>query len=229
MNCIVVIPAAGTGSRFGGELPKQFVEFRGRPLIVHTIERVLSVLEVERVIVAVSEEQQDHFETIIERERWDRVRLVLGGASRQESVLKAIRALEHERRKIVAVHDAVRPFVSHRLFRAAVESAALYGAALPVVPLHDTVHELEDGQIARTLDRSRLFAAQTPQCFQLELALPLLERAWHEALSGTDEAGIIASYGVPVRTVEGEPANLKITTPEDLELADRFFDRWSRS
>ncbi|HUO83813.1 MAG TPA: 2-C-methyl-D-erythritol 4-phosphate cytidylyltransferase [Thermoanaerobaculia bacterium] len=228
MSCIVIIPAAGSGSRFGSSTPKQFVPLRGRPLIAHTLERVLSVPEVERIIVAVAEEYEPVMRELVEEQMLERVRIVIGGSSRQESVLKAIRAIEHEEQKIVAIHDAVRPFFRASTFVSLIDTARKEGAAIPVRPLHETIHRVENGLIMETLDRSELVAAQTPQCFRVGLVYPLLERAWHESLSGTDEAAIITSYGVSVRVIEGDPENLKITTPADLALAELKFDEWTQ-
>lgn len=220
MNCIVVVPAAGTGSRFGGEIPKQFVSFRGRPLLAWTISRIFAVEEVERVIVAIRDEDEERMRAMIESESWSRVRWVLGGASRQESVLKAMRAIESESEKIVAVHDAVRPLCTPLLFRSVIEAGFLHGAAIPGLPVADTLYRTEGELLSNRVDRAGLIAAQTPQCFRIELLRPLLERAWHESLVATDEASVLLSYGLDVHVVPGEPSNLKITTPSDLAVAE---------
>jgi 2-C-methyl-D-erythritol 4-phosphate cytidylyltransferase len=132
--------------------------------------------------------------------------------------------------ELIAVHDAARPLFSAELFQAVVEAARATGAALPVVPVADTIHVMnEDATIASTLDRSMLGAAQTPQCFRTELLREILDRAVREGIDGTDEAGLAARFGHRVRAVPGDPRNLKITLPEDLELAESYLRQWSQS
>jgi 2-C-methyl-D-erythritol 4-phosphate cytidylyltransferase len=128
-------------------------------------------------------------------------------------------AVEGSEFDVVAVHDAVRPFFTEESFRATVDAAHREGAALPAIPVADTIHGMKDGAIVATLDRRDLVAAQTPQCFRPQLLREVLERAAAENVQGTDEAGLAARYGFTVRVVPGDPGNFKITQPEDLERA----------
>jgi 2-C-methyl-D-erythritol 4-phosphate cytidylyltransferase len=222
-SVVVIVPAAGTGSRFGGQLPKQFLPLGGKPVIQHVIERFLLDPIVARVIVPVA----DALLASVRQASTDRVTWVAGGETRQQSVIRGL--AEAGDAELVAVHDAARPLFSTELFRAVVQGARDFGAALPVVPVSDTIHVMnEDATIASTLDRTMLGSAQTPQCFRASLLREILERAQAEGLEGTDEAGLAARFGHPVRGVPGDPRNLKITVPEDLAIAESYLEQWSR-
>lgn len=220
MRILVIIPAAGSGTRFGGEIPKQFLSLSGKPLLQHVVERFLAHDDVERIMVAVSEQLLPSVQT----EPADRVQFVAGGGSRQQSVLRAFRGAGGEF-DLVAVHDAVRPFFADATFRAVLEAAQTSGAALPALPVIDTIHTVRAETIDLTLDRSQLVAAQTPQCFRYKVLRDVLERAEREEENGTDEAGLAARYGVKVRIIPGDTLNFKITRPEDLALAETIYAR----
>ena len=224
MSIVVIVPAAGTGSRFGGQLPKQFLPLGGKPIIQHVVERFLLDDAVSRVIVPVSE----LLLAAVSKSPSDRITWVAGGETRQQSVIRGLAEVDDA--ELVAVHDAARPLFSAELFHAVAEAARAVGAALPVVPVTDTIHEMnDDATIARTLDRSMLGAAQTPQCFRTELLREVLDRAVREGIDGTDEAGLAARFGHRVHAVPGDPRNLKITLPEDLEVAESYLRQWSQS
>jgi 2-C-methyl-D-erythritol 4-phosphate cytidylyltransferase len=218
MSVLVIIPAAGSGTRFGGELPKQFQMLAGQPVLLNTIARFFSTEAVTQIVVAVSERALGAVK------QTDRVRFVAGGETRQQSVANAFRSAAGEF-ELVAVHDAVRPFFRLTTFHAALLAAREHGAALPAMPVTDTIHEVrDDGSIVRTLDRSTLAAAQTPQCFRYEVLKDVLDRADADT---TDEASLAARLGHSVRVIPGDPHNIKITRPEDLALAEAHFEEWS--
>lgn len=222
MRVLVIVPAAGAGVRFGGELPKQFHPLAGKPILQHAIERFLYDDDVVQVVVAVTEQLLPS----ISQSPGDRVKFVAGGASRQESVARAFRAAEGDF-DLVAVHDAVRPFFRIATFRSVLDAAEQHGAALPALPVTDTIHATRDDVIDLTLDRSKLVAAQTPQCFRFEVLRDVLERAQKDSAEGTDEAGLAARYGYTVKVVPGDPTNIKITRPDDLLAGEAIFTRWS--
>ncbi|MBK5258306.1 MAG: 2-C-methyl-D-erythritol 4-phosphate cytidylyltransferase [Thermoanaerobaculia bacterium] len=222
MKILVIIPAAGSGTRFGGELPKQFQQLGGKPVIQRVIERFLFHEDVVRVVVAVSEQLL----ASVAQAPGDRVRFVRGGDTRQQSVTLAFRSVEEEF-DIVAVHDAVRPFFADATFRAAIDEAVATGAALPAISMTDTVHTVRGDLLDLTLDRSTLVAAQTPQCFTQKVLREVLDRAEREGEQGTDEAGLAARYGFPVKVVAGDSINFKITRADDLALAETILARWS--
>jgi 2-C-methyl-D-erythritol 4-phosphate cytidylyltransferase len=216
----VIVPAAGSGTRFGGDLPKQFRQLDGKPLVQHVIERFLIDEHVSRVVVPVAEV------LLASVKNSERVTFVAGGATRQESVARGL--AEAGDVELVAIHDAARPLFAEDMFHAVIAAAREYGAALPIVPVTDTIHVMNaDATIARTLDRTELGAAQTPQCFRLEILRDVLERAEREGISGTDEAGLAVRFGYTVKGVPGDPRNLKITVPEDLEIAEAYLRQWN--
>ncbi|HVT03375.1 MAG TPA: 2-C-methyl-D-erythritol 4-phosphate cytidylyltransferase [Thermoanaerobaculia bacterium] len=220
MNCTVIIPAAGSGVRFGGEVPKQYLPLGGRPLIVWTIDVFFRHPAVERIIVAVSGEQLASMQEIVDHNRWGNVRLVNGGETRQDSVRNALKLAIKLGAELVAIHDSVRPLFAAEGLDPLLEAASQVGASLPALPLSDTIHRVHDQQIVETLDRGELVAAQTPQCFRSGLLSQSLDRAAAESFSGTDEAGVFAHYGFPVRVLPGDPGNIKVTRPEDWKLAE---------
>ena len=219
MHCTVIIPAAGIGSRFGSEIPKQYVDLGGTPILAVTIGRFLRSGLVSRIIVATSSEDQ-WWQGLVESNQWNDVERVQGGETRQESVLAALRVAGDD--GLVAVHDAVRPYFRQQTFRTLLETAEEYGGALPARPVRETIHRVVDGVVKESPDRSELWSAQTPQCFRMEILQEVMERAWHESLIGTDEASLVASYDHIVRVVEGDVGNIKITTPDDILLMEEF-------
>lgn len=227
MPCSVIIPAAGSGSRFGSAIPKQFLLLRGRPILAHTVERFRSSGRVSRIVLCADSAQRTRVEEMIAVLGWAEAVVAEGGETRQTSVLNGLEFVEDDPMSLVAVHDAVRPFFSRATFEAVLEAAAEFGAAVPVTPMVETVHRIEDGFIRGTPDRSELVSAQTPQCFRLGILREALQRAKADGISGTDDAGLVARCGHSVRIVDGDRFNMKITQPEDLYAAEANFDRWS--
>lgn len=220
MSTLVIIPAAGSGSRFGGEIPKQFVALAGTPVLLRVIERFFTDPHVAHIVVAVAEP------LLANVKQTERVRFVAGGATRQESVIRALAAAEGEF-ELVAVHDAVRPFFKIATFHALLEAASEHGAAFPAIPVTDTIHIVRGSRLVSTPDRDHLMAAQTPQVFRSGVLHDVLEKAQRDGVDGTDEAGLAARYGYEVRVVPGDAANLKITRPEDLAFAEAHFEELS--
>jgi 2-C-methyl-D-erythritol 4-phosphate cytidylyltransferase len=215
---LVIIPAAGSGTRFGGDVPKQFLPLGGKPLVQRVVERFLFDGVVTRIVVPVL----DMLLSAVKTSPGDHVQFVAGGATRLQSVTRGLEAAGDEI-DLVAIHDAVRPFFS---FHATLDAARIHGAAFPGIPLPDTVHQIADDAIASTPDRSVLVAAQTPQCFRIDVLREILERAAREDAEATDEAGLAAKYGYRVQLVPGDSMNFKITRPEDLVMAERIYAEW---
>jgi 2-C-methyl-D-erythritol 4-phosphate cytidylyltransferase len=217
---VVIVPAAGSGTRFGGDIPKQFRQLGGKPLVQRVVERFLFDERVSRVVVPVAE----MLLSVVSQSSEDRVKFVAGGETRLQSVA---RGLEHAAdAELIAVHDAVRPFFAVETFHAALAAAHEHGAALPVIPLADTVHVVAEDRIISTPDRSTLAAAQTPQCFRADVLRDVVARAQREGDDATDEAGLAAKYGYTVKTVPGDSMNFKITRLEDLAMAERVLAEW---
>ncbi|MGK2855744.1 MAG: 2-C-methyl-D-erythritol 4-phosphate cytidylyltransferase [Thermoanaerobaculia bacterium] len=230
MRCAVIIPAAGSGTRFGGDTPKQFLPLGGRPLIAHTIGRFHRHAAVSRIVVCVSPDHLATMQEIADHYRWGNVKIVKGGDSRQESVLRGAESLARgglSDDEIVAAHDAVRPFVPADLLVRLLDALATADGAIPATMPIDTIHRIDGGLVVETPDRNLLAAAQTPQCFRLGVLRASLARAVEERWPATDEAAAVARCAYRVRVIEGDPRNIKITTPVDFEHAARELANWS--
>ncbi len=226
---IAIIPAAGSGARFGGQTPKQFIEIAGAPIIIHTLRRFDACEEIAAIVVALQEDEIESFRKSLSLYGLSRpVKLVPGGAERSDSILNALEAVVDWRPEIVAVHDAVRPFVTSEQISSVILRARQVGGAILALPATDTIKEVEDGLIVRTIDRRRIYRAQTPQAFRYDLLLQANAAARADRLPSamtTDDALLVERLGLPVAIVEGSAHNIKITTPEDLVLAERLFER----
>jgi 2-C-methyl-D-erythritol 4-phosphate cytidylyltransferase len=226
-RCTVILPAAGRGTRFGSDLPKQYLLLRQRPLIAHTVERFLAEEQVERIIVCAAEDRIETVLDIAAGSGWSKVAVISGGLTRRDSVIRGVEEAERHGAALVAVHDSVRPFFRSGTFRALLEAAAHTGAALPAIPVSDTIHRVQDEFIVETPERASLYRAQTPQCFRLPILKAALQQAVRDGFAATDEAGAVARTGHQVRVVLGDLENIKITHPEELAAAEANFDLWS--
>lgn len=206
----------------GGETPKQFLALEGVPIVVHTLRKFNIADSIDEIFLGLRPEDTDRARTEIEREHFSKpVRLVLGGASRQETVALALRQAPAAT-KIVVVHDAVRPFVSPDMIRHVVEAARKCGAAILGIPSVDTVKQVERQTILGTLPRERIVLAQTPQAFRFEILKEAFERALADGYEGTDESSLVERLGYTVEVLMGSDRNIKITKPSDLPLARLF-------
>lgn len=229
---VAIIPAAGSGSRLGGQIPKQFLEIAGAPILAHTISRFVECDDIGAVAVALPADRIDEFRA---RNRGARsikpIFYVNGGAERSDSILNALEAVAELKPEIAAVHDAVRPFVTTAQISAVISKAKEIGAAILALPATDTIKEVENGMIVRTIDRRRIWRAQTPQAFRYELLMQANQEARAAGLPSaltTDDSLLVERLGVPVAVVEGSPNNIKITTPEDLLLAENLFEQLNK-
>ena len=239
MKVIVIIPAAGLGTRMsavtGGpkSKTKQFLELQGTPILVHTLRKFADCDAVDEIVVALRKNETATFQKQIEREGFKKpLRVVEGGEHRQNSVANALAAITAADEDIVLVHDAVRPFVDEETIINVIEAAKKYQAAIAGVPAIDTVKQVErtsDGAVViATVPRERMVLAQTPQGFRFGPLKRAFEEATADGFMGTDEASLIERAGEPVHVVMGSPRNMKITTPGDLELAEFFLSQENR-
>ena len=214
-----IVVAAGAGKRFGQ--PKQFAYLRAKPVLEWTLERFQGHPEVDAVALVLPDEQDlKHY-----RLRYPKiVDIVRGGERRQDSVWQGFRLLAGAAPEVVLVHDGARPLVGADLVTRVVAAARAAGAAVPVLPVEDTIKEVGEGRIAATVDRTRLFRAQTPQGFLYAVLEKALEAARRDRFYGTDEAALVERLGLPVTTVPGDPRNIKITTPVDIPIAEALLD-----
>lgn len=220
---VAVIPAAGSGSRLGGGLSKQYLPLAGMPILARTLAAFESSAVIQAIVVVVPPGDETRCRAVaVEPYGWTKVlAIVPGGAARQESVARGLDAAGTDA-SIVVVHDAARPLVSDELIRRVVEAAVVSGAALAALPVVDTLKRRSggDGGMIATVDREGLWAAQTPQAFRAGLFRDAVARARADGFVGTDDASLVERLGLPVTLVEGEPENFKITRAEDLARAE---------
>ena len=216
---IAIIVAAGRGKRLGSSLPKQFLKVRGRTILEMSVEAFEQNKYVDEIFVAANADYCELTEKLC-RGFSKLKKIVAGGAERQDSVRAALDCLRGEN-GIVLVHDAARPFVSEAVINAVIEGTADFGAAIPTVPAKDTIRQV-DGTGSRTLQRETLACVQTPQGFRVSLIKHAFEKAQAEGFLGTDDASLVERMGINISMVQGEDANRKITTREDLETEMRI-------
>lgn len=216
---IAIIVAAGRGKRLGSSLPKQFLKVRGRTILEMSVEAFEQNKYVDEIFVAANADYCELTEKLC-RGFSKLKKIVAGGAERQDSVRAALDCMRGEN-GIVLVHDAARPFVSEAVINAVIEGTADFGTAIPTVPAKDTIRQV-DGTGSRTLQRETLACVQTPQGFRISLIKHAFEKAQAEGFLGTDDASLVERMGINISMVQGEDANRKITTREDLETEMRI-------
>jgi 2-C-methyl-D-erythritol 4-phosphate cytidylyltransferase len=233
MTVAVILPAAGLGTRMGknaaektGTSRKQFMLLEGSPILMHTVRKFAASDRVKRIVVAVRAEDLEWVVEMLAREfPASRVMVVEGGDSRQQSVENALGAVSPET-DLVAVHDAVRPFIDLETIHKVFDEAAETGAAIVGVPAVDTVKQVTRGtsrvHIRATLPREKLVMAQTPQVFRYDLLARAFRSAREDGFVATDESSLVERLDVEVNVVMGSDRNLKITKPTDMELARLF-------
>jgi 2-C-methyl-D-erythritol 4-phosphate cytidylyltransferase len=238
MKVIVIIPAAGLGTRMApagkkSAISKQFFEINGTPILVHTLRVFARNRQVNKIIVALRKPEMQQFRARLEQERIaEKVELVEGGEHRQDSVANALASLKAAPDDIVLVHDAVRPFVDDEIIGNIVREAEKHGAVIAGLPATDTIKQVdrvaEGAIITSTIPRERVVQAQTPQGFRYELIKRAFDSATADGFTGTDEASLVERLGESVWVVMGSARNIKITTPADMELAEYFLAQAQR-
>ncbi len=219
MRALAILVAAGRGERMGSERPKAFLDLAGEPLLLRAARAFDAAPSVDQVVAVVPQAEREAARTLLEPIR-KLLAVVSGGERRQDSVLEGMKQVPAGFDGVVLVHDAARPLVDVALVERVVREAAACGAALPVLPLADTVKRVRDGSVVETLDRGELAAAQTPQGFRFPLLAEAYEAAFRDRLTLTDEAMAVERIGATVHAVPGSPRNRKLTTPEDLAWAE---------
>jgi 2-C-methyl-D-erythritol 4-phosphate cytidylyltransferase len=222
----LIIPAAGSGTRLGGEIPKPYLKIAGKTILEYTLARFQNIEGLDEVIVSTSIRYSDHTKKILSAIYPDiRTAVVEGGEERQHSILNALNAVS-ENIKFVAVHDAVRPFVTEGVIRSCFQKAKDVGGAIVAVRAKDTIKVSDmDDLIKSTPDRKTLWQAQTPQIFQTNLLKRSYKNAMDQGFLGTDDASLVEFSGSPVVLVEGNEENFKITYPLDFKLAEWIIEK----
>jgi len=230
MKVSVILPAAGLGTRMGRAVPekagtsrKQFMLLEGSPILLYTIRKFVSSSAVSEIVVALRAEDLEWVRDLLERESFPKpVRLVEGGDSRQESVENALATLDAGT-ELVAVHDAVRPFIELSVLEKVFAEAEEAGAAIVGIVPVDTVKQVHRNKIRQTIPRDRLILAQTPQVFRFDLLKQAFAKAREDGFTGTDESSLVERLEqVEVSVVPGSDRNIKITKPSDMDLARLF-------
>jgi 2-C-methyl-D-erythritol 4-phosphate cytidylyltransferase len=227
-----ILPAAGLGTRMGAETPKQFLELSGTPIVVHTVRRIASCPLITDIILATRVDVVASLEASLRAENFtQKVRVIRGGDSRQESVALALQQVAADA-EIVLVHDAVRPFVTVAQIARVIEEARRCHAAILGIPAMDTVKEVKRASlpedvalITGTIPRERVVLAQTPQVFSAKLLREAFARALADGVNASDEAGLVERLGHDVHVVLGSERNIKITRPADMDLARFYLER----
>lgn len=241
MQVFVLLPAAGLGTRMAASQPKQFLELRGLPILIHSLRAFAAVPRVTAIYVAVRASEIERVQAQIAehsaelgsagRAHVPQIHVVVGGENRQESVAHALAAIDSAEDDIVLVHDAVRPLIDTKTIDRTIDAVIEHGAAIVGLPAIDTVKQVErtahGALITSTIPREFVVLAQTPQGFRCGL----LQRAFAEATAdgfiGTDEASVVERAGLAVAVVPGSQVNLKITQPGDLALAEFYLSQRS--
>ncbi|MEE1215487.1 MAG: 2-C-methyl-D-erythritol 4-phosphate cytidylyltransferase [Bacteroidaceae bacterium] len=219
MDRYAILVAGGKGLRMGSDIPKQFLPLRGRPVLMHTIDVFRRTYPDIHIILVLPREQQDYWRQLCGQHDYD-VELCVadGGETRFHSVHNGLSLIPDDARGVVGVHDGVRPFVSPEAISRCFEAAEEFGAVVPVVPVVETVRQvLADGG-SMTVDRNAYRLVQTPQTFDIQL----LKKAYGQPFDPffTDDASVVEAMGHPIKLVEGNNENIKLTNPADLKLAE---------
>jgi 2-C-methyl-D-erythritol 4-phosphate cytidylyltransferase len=218
---VAIIAAAGQGRRLGGKRAKQFLELAGVPVIIHTLKKFEQCADIQEIVVVLPAADAAGFLQLAGKYGLRKLtRVVPGGETRAESVWRGLQSVRAATAEIVAVHDGVRPFVTPEDITRTVQAAQLSGAAILTAAPVDTIKEVEDGRIVRTLERTRLRHALTPQCFRYELLRRAYEQSPELVKNSTDDSSLVEALGATVTIVEGDARNIKITLPEDLALGE---------
>ncbi len=223
MHVTAIVPAAGSGVRFGGVVPKQYLPLAGRPLLAWTLRALAASGRVDCTILAVAAGQEGRCrEEILEPHGLTVDHVLAGGADRQASVYAGLSKAPAET-DLILVHDGARPLVTPEIVRAAIDAAGADGAAVVAIPVTDTIKSADaERRVAETLPRGRLWAAQTPQVFRAAWLRAAHATALADGFRGTDDSVLVERRGYPVRLVPGSPENLKITTTADLARAEQI-------
>ena len=215
----VIMVAAGEGRRFG--LPKQFAPLKSKSVLGWALDAFESHPDVTEVILVLNDESKKKEYTA----QYNKVvACAAGGEKRQDSVASGFRQINPENADIVLIHDGVRPLVSQALIGRVIEAARKKGAVVPAIPLEDTVKRVNEQEVVQTLEREKIFRCQTPQGFFYSTLKEALEKAADDNFFATDDANLVERIGKKVWIVQGDPGNIKITTPEDLKIAEALLE-----
>lgn len=215
----MVVVAGGSGTRMGAEIPKQFLLLKGRPILMHTLQRMHDRDATMELVLVLSSSETEHWKHLCKQHRFAVPhKIAKGGETRTASVKNGVQ-LTDPSAELIGVHDGVRPFVNGKVLRDCFQTAEETGAAVPATPVVQSLRKL-DGDRNKAVDRDHFRAVQTPQCFQAKLLREAFANAPHQHFS--DDASLVEASGHAITLVEGDSENIKITTPTDLIWAEAF-------
>jgi len=221
MNNILIIPAGGSGTRMGENLPKQFLKLHNKEIIIRTLEVFQNSDSIDKICISIGKDQKSKLLDLLDKYSINKVsEIVEGGKTRQESIYNALSTQIVQSSDNVLVHDAVRPFISEDLISRLLNQLVNFEAVIPVIPVSDTIKMIENEQIIDTPKREKLYSAQTPQAFKTKVLLEANEFVLKKSIKVTDDASIVEAYGIKVNTIIGDPKNIKITNPLDMKYAE---------
>ncbi len=218
MKEYIIIVAGGSGNRMGSSIPKQFLELNSKPILIHTLERLSRFIPNAEFIVALPESQFEYWKELCEKHYLTiNHHLSKGGETRFESVKNALAFVKEE--GVVAIHDGVRPLISQEVLRKCMATAKAEGSAIPTLDVIESVRQLKD-DTSIVVNRSNYKIVQTPQCFKSDTILKAYELNYNESF--TDDASVVEAIGEKIILIDGNKENIKITTPEDLKIAEMY-------
>ena len=218
-----IILASGTGNRFGGETPKQFVEIEGKTILEHSVEIFEISKDIDEIIIVITPEYKDRAQKLILKNQYKKVSEILGGGkTRKESSFIGVNAINDEEANVL-IHDCARPLLSQKILKACIDALSSHNAAAVAIPLVDTIIETEDKKIKSIPQRDKLMRIQTPQCFRLSLIRKAHEISRQET-DFTDDCGLVIKHNLSdIHIIDGDSRNIKITYPEDIYLAREIY------
>lgn len=219
-----IILAGGKGKRMRSAISKQFIDIKGKPIIYYTLKKFSENKKIDNIIVVLPEDEVKYFkENILKKYELRINKIVIGGKERQDSVYNALKSLKNSSTDIVLIHDGARPFISERIINEGIKFAEIYGAAAPGVMPKDTIKVKNEKNFSvDTPNRANLVSIQTPQVFKFDEILECHEKIRYNGKMVTDDTMVVEKYGYSVYIYDGEYTNIKVTTPEDLILAERL-------
>ena len=225
----VIIPAAGQGKRMGAGKNKLLLTLEGVPILIHTLKVFEADTDCSGIILAINPSDEHQFQSLLKEYGIHKVSsLVTGGKERQDSVYNGLVAV-NSMDEIVLVHDAARPFIKIETIHNLVDAASKDGGSIVAVPVKDTIKKAANSMVAETVERSSLWAVQTPQAFRVSVLLEAHNKAMREQFIGTDESSLVERIPHPVSIIEGDYDNIKLTTPEDLYFAEAILRKRKES
>lgn len=225
MRKSIIIVAGGNGTRMGADIPKQFIELNGKPILMHTLDNLQAIYSSMQLVLVLPKDQFSYWEELKKKHQFETAHdLAEGGKTRFLSVKSGLQKVLNS--DVVGVHDGVRPFASKQVIDACFEKASQNGAAIPVVPIVQSLRVVQNGQ-SNAVDRSNYCAVQTPQCFRTDTLKEAFAQA--DRVDYSDDATVVEEYGQSISMVDGNTENIKITTPMDLQLAQLIIAGQSNS